>query len=168
VLAATLGPSWGVYSGYELCENEPASEANEEYAHSEKYEIKHRDFADPRSIGGFLAQLNDIRRRHPALTDLRSLRFHDTTSEALIAYSKQLGADTVLVVVSIDPFAVAEGSVWIDLGALGLPWDEALDARDELTGERFDWRGPHTYLRLDPDRPAHVVHLQALPAPDVP
>ena len=168
VLAATLGPSWGIYSGYELCENDPASAANEEYAYSEKYEIKHRDFGDPRSIGGFLAQLNDIRRRHPALADLHSLRFHDTTSDSLIAYSKQVGADTVLVVVSIDPFAVAEGSVWIDLGALGLPWDEPLDARDELTGERFGWRGPQAYLRLDPDRPAHVVHLQALPAPGVP
>jgi starch synthase (maltosyl-transferring) len=168
VLAATLGPSWGIYSGYELCENEPASEANEEYARSEKYEIKHRDFGDPRSIGGFLAQLNDIRRRHPALSDLRSLRFHPTTSDSLIAYSKQVGADTVLVVVSIDPFAVAEGSVWIDLGALGLPWDERLDARDELTGERFDWWGPQAYLRLDPDRPAHVVHLQAPSSLDAP
>ena len=164
VLAATLGPSWGIYSGYELCENEPASDANEEYAHSEKYEIKHRDFGDPRSIGGFLALLNDVRQRHPAVGDLRSLRFHATTSDALIAYSKQVGADTVLVVVSIDPVAVAEGSVWIDLGALGLPGDEALDARDELTGERFGWRGPQAYIRLDPDRPAHVVHLRPLPA----
>jgi len=161
VLAATLGPSWGVYSGYELCENEPASEANEEYARSEKYELKARDFTDPRSIAPLLARLNDIRRRHPALTDLRSLRFHPTTSDMLLAYSKQVEDDTVLVVVSLDPVGTAEGSVHIDLGALGLPWDAALEACDELSGERFAWRGPDEYIRLDPTRPAHVVHLRS-------
>jgi len=160
VLAATLGPSWGIYSGYELCENEPASEANEEYAHSEKYELKHRDFTDPRSIAPLLARLNDVRRRHPALTDLHSLRFHATSSEALIAYSKQVGDDTVLVVVSLDPVGVAEGVVHIDLGALGLPWDAALDAYDELSGERFAWTGPDQYIRLDATRPAHIVRLR--------
>src|SRR2546429_3246859 len=49
VLAATMSPSYGIYSGYELCENEPASDANEEDLNSEKYEVKHRDLAEPRS-----------------------------------------------------------------------------------------------------------------------
>jgi starch synthase (maltosyl-transferring) len=169
VLAATIGPSWGVYSGYELGENLPASETNEEYARSEKYELKHRDFDDPRSIAPLLTRLNDIRRRHPALGDLRSLRFHDTSGDTLVAYSKQVetaeGVDTVLVVVTLDPVGVAEGLLWIDLASLGLPWDAPLRAYDELTGEVYDWRGPQAYIRLDPGRPAHIVDLRvAAPA----
>ncbi len=171
VLAATLGPSWGVYSGYELIENEPASEANEEYAHSEKYEIKHRNFDDPRSIAPLLARLNDIRRRHPALSELRTLRFHGTSGSSFVAYSKQGvtpdgEVDTVLVVVGLDPTGFAEGIVTIDLGALGLPWDEPLHALDELSGDLFHWRGADAYIRLQAGRPAHVVHLRR--AADVP
>jgi starch synthase (maltosyl-transferring) len=160
VLAATLGPSWGMYSGYELCENQPASPTNEEYAASEKYEIKHRDWDSPRSIAPFIARLNEIRHRHPALSDLASLRFHPTTNAAHVAYSKQVDGDTVLVVVSLDPWDARDGTLWIDLGALGLPWDEPLDAYDELTRQVFPWWGPEPYVRLDPDSPAHVVHLR--------
>ncbi|MHB8463500.1 MAG: alpha-1,4-glucan--maltose-1-phosphate maltosyltransferase [Acidimicrobiales bacterium] len=161
VLAATLGPSWGVYSGYELCENRPASETNEEYAASEKYEIKRRDFDRPDSIAPYIARLNDIRRRHPALSDLASLRFHHTTSEALIAYSKRVGDDVVVTVVNLDPYATHEANLWIDLAALGLPWDEPLDAHDELGGHTYAWTGPEPYVRIGPDAPAHVIHLQA-------
>ena len=174
VLAAMLGPSWGIYSGYELCENEPASDANEEYFASEKYEIKTRDWHSPRSIAPFIARLNDIRRRHPALSDLASLRFHPTSSEAHVAFSKQValsagpdagpeaagGVDTILTVVSLDPFAAREGTVWIDLASLGLPWDEPLDAYDEITRQVFPWWGPEPYVRLDPETPAHVIHLR--------
>jgi starch synthase (maltosyl-transferring) len=166
VLAATMGPSWGVYSGYELCENEPASPANEEYARSEKYEIKRRDWDDPRSIAPLLARLNGIRRRHPALADLASLRFHPTTSDAHVAYSKQVAVggdgamDTVLTVVSLDPWQPHDGMLRIDLDALGLPWDEPLDAYDELTRQVFPWWGPDAYILLGPDSPAHVIHLR--------
>jgi starch synthase (maltosyl-transferring) len=172
VLAATLGASWGIYSGFELCENQPASDANEEYAESEKFEIKHRQWDSAASIGPLVARLNDIRRRHPALADLTSLRFHPTTSPVQIAYSKQLAipggpdVDTVLVVVSVDPWSPSEGTVWIDLGALGLPWDEPLDAYDELTRQVFPWWGPEPFIRLEPDLPAHVIHLR--PASVVP
>ncbi|GAC1376847.1 MAG: alpha-1,4-glucan--maltose-1-phosphate maltosyltransferase [Acidimicrobiales bacterium] len=174
VLAATLGPSWGIYSGFELCENEPASDANEEYLASEKYELKTRDWDSPRSIAGFVARLNDVRRRHPALLDLASLRFHATTSDAHVAYSKQVplppgpdadlesggGVDTVLTIVSVDPYAAREGTIWIDLAALGLPWDEPLDAYDEITRTVFPWWGPEAFVRLDPETPAHVIHLR--------
>jgi len=180
VLAATLGPSWGIYSGYELGENKPASDANEEYAASEKYEIKHRRWDGAGSIAGLIRRLNEIRRRHPALTDLSSLRFHHSSHPAHLAFSKQvvlgptgppapgppvsLGEagelDTVLVVVSLDPWSPTEGTLWIDLGALGLPWDEPLDAYDELTRNVFAWWGPEPFVRLDPYTPAHIVHLR--------
>jgi starch synthase (maltosyl-transferring) len=161
VLAATLSPSWGMYSGYELCENEPASETNEEYAASEKYQIKERDWDNPCSISRYIARLNDIRHRHPALGDLHSLRFHFCTSDQIVAYTKQAGADTILTVVSLDPHNIRDGSLWLDLEALGLPLDEPLDAYDELTRQVFIWHGPEPYVRLDPGSPAHVIHLRA-------
>jgi starch synthase (maltosyl-transferring) len=156
-LAAMLGPSWGIYSGYELGENEPASEANEEYARSEKYEVMKREWNAPWSIAPYLTRLNDIRCRHRAVTDLPSLRFHGSSNDQLLVFSKQMDGDTVLVVVNLDPHAVQEGTLGLDLGALGLPWDEPISAFDEISGETFEWGGPNPYVRLAPHEPAHVI-----------
>ena len=161
VLAATLVPSWGVYSGFELCENEPASDANEEYLHSEKYELKARDWRRDDSLAPFLAQLNAIRRAHPALQRLRGLQFHHSNSDQILVYSRTsaAGDDVVLCVVNLDPDQWHEDTLWLDLGALGLP--AAIEAHDELTGATFAW-GDSPYVRLDPaDAPAHVLHLRA-------
>ena len=43
VLAATLSSSYGIYSGWELCEN-ARLDGREEYLDSEKYEIRARDW----------------------------------------------------------------------------------------------------------------------------
>ncbi|MDP9020365.1 MAG: alpha-1,4-glucan--maltose-1-phosphate maltosyltransferase [Actinomycetota bacterium] len=166
LLAATLVPSYGIYSGYELCENEPQSEANEEYRNSEKYEVKARDWSDPSSLAPFIRRVNDIRRAHPALQNLRNTRFHHSSNEALLVYSRisEDGADVVLCVVNLDPLHPQEDTLWIDLGALGLPWDEPFEAHDELTGYTWTWQGAHPYVRLDPaDTPGHVLHLRARP-----
>ncbi|MGH9037820.1 MAG: alpha-1,4-glucan--maltose-1-phosphate maltosyltransferase, partial [Acidimicrobiia bacterium] len=88
VLAATMTPSYGIYSGYELAENLPMAETNEEYFESEKYEIKHRDFGAPGNLGSFIATVNDIRRRHPALQELTNIHFHHTNNEWMLAWSK--------------------------------------------------------------------------------
>jgi starch synthase (maltosyl-transferring) len=165
VLAATLSPSYGVYSGYELYENLPASDTNEEYLNSEKYEIKDRDFSRPDSLAPLMTTLNDIRRRHPALQRLRSIRFHPTTNTEIIAYSKVSddGADIVLTVVNLDPHWPQEATLQLDLVALGLPYDDPYSVIDELSGERFEWRGSTPYVRLDPAR--RVAHVLVLTAP---
>jgi starch synthase (maltosyl-transferring) len=163
VLAATMTPSYGIYSGYELAENQPMSDANEEYLESEKYEVKHRDFDDPRSLGPWVGLVNEIRRRHPALQRLRNIHFHDSTNPALIAYSKHTDdrADVVLMVVNLDPATTHEANITLDLGLLGLPWDQPFDAYDELTGQSFSWQGAWQYVRLDPHQAAHVLHLRS-------
>ncbi len=165
ILAAMLSPSYGVYSGYELIENEPMSDSNEEYFHSEKYEIRHRNWDDPRSISGFFQQINEIRRRHPALQRLRNLRFHPATNPDLLAFSKVSddGADVVLVVVNLDPWSTQEGTLDLDLPSLGLAWEQTFEAYDELSLQSFTWQGPTPYVRLDPVREvAHVLHLHPL------
>jgi starch synthase (maltosyl-transferring) len=164
VLAATLAPSYGIYSGYELGENEPHSDTNEEYLFSEKYEIKHRDWADPGSITPFITKVNAIRKRHPALQRLRNIAFQGTDNEQMIAWAKQSddGSDIVLVVVNLDPRNVQECTLSLDLNGLGLPWDSIFEAYDELTAQTFEWWGPHHYIRLDPwTEPAHILHLRS-------
>ncbi|WP_199439220.1 maltotransferase domain-containing protein [Umezawaea beigongshangensis] len=165
-LAATLAPTWGVYSGYELFEHEAVREGSEEYLNSEKYELRPRDFeaalAEGRSLEPWLTKLNAARRAHPALQQMRTLRFHHVDNDALLAYSKQDPAtgDTVVVVVTLDPQNSQEGTVWLDLPALGFEWHERLIAHDEVTGETWDW-GQANYVRLDPLRAvAHVVGVQ--------
>jgi starch synthase (maltosyl-transferring) len=160
VLAAMLGSSWGVYSGFELGENDPASDANEEYAGSEKYQLVTRKWDAPWSLAPYLRRLNAIRRRHPAVMDPYSLRVQHTTNTHMFAFSRHAGSDTVLVVVNLDPANTNDATLWLDLGALGLPWDGPLDAADELTGATFSWTGPEPFVRLSPDEPAHVIALR--------
>jgi starch synthase (maltosyl-transferring) len=170
VLAATLSPTWGVYSGYELCENTPLRPGSEEYLDSEKYQLRPRDWVsaerEGRSIAPLLGKLNDIRRRSPALRQLRDLHFHQTDQEAVIAYSKRSGSNTVLVVVNLDPHHTQEATVSLDMPQLGLEWHESVPVRDELTGETYHW-GRANYVRLEPgNRPAHILTVLR-PSPQI-
>jgi starch synthase (maltosyl-transferring) len=170
VLAATLAPTWGVYSGYELCENAPLRPGGEEYLDSEKYQLRPRDWEsaerEGRSIAPLLGKLNDIRRRSPALRQLRDLHFHDVDQEAVIAYSKRSGSNTVLVVANLDPHHTQEATVSLDMPQLGLEWHESVPVRDELTGETYHW-GRANYVRLEPgNRPAHILTVLR-PSPQI-
>ncbi len=162
VLAATLVPSYGLYSGYELFENEPASDSNEEYLHSEKYEVRARDWGSAESMAPFITRVNEIRRRHPAFQWLRNVTFHGTGgNESFLVWSKGRAdtGDLVLVVVNLDPHNPQETVLDLDLGAMGLAWQGPLAAHDELGGETYTWDGPHPYIRLDPTqgRVAHIL-----------
>ncbi|MFV0137733.1 alpha-1,4-glucan--maltose-1-phosphate maltosyltransferase [Streptomyces sp. HMX87] len=164
VLAATLSPTWGIYSGYELCENTPLREGSEEYLDSEKYQLKPRDWEtaerEGRTITPLITRLNTIRRAHPALHRLRNLRFHHTDNDAVIAYSKRTGSDVVLVVANLDPHRTQEATISLNMPELGLDWHESTPVHDELTGETYRW-GRANYVRLEPGRaPAHVFHVQ--------
>ncbi|NBM18335.1 DUF3416 domain-containing protein [Streptomyces sp. GC420] len=164
VLAATLVPTWGVYAGYELCENVPLRQGSEEYLNSEKYQLRPRDWEsaerEGRTIAPLITELNAIRRRNPALRQLRDIHFHDADKEAVIAYSKRAGSNTVLVVVNLDPHHTQEATVSLDMPALGLDWHESIPVRDELTGETYHW-GRANYVRLEPGvTPAHVLVLR--------
>jgi starch synthase (maltosyl-transferring) len=163
VLAALLSPSYGVYSGFELYENQPASETNEEYLDSEKYEIKDRIFDRPGTLAPLMTALNDIRRRHPALQQLRNLTLHPTDNAQILAFSKQTGdgSDAVLVIVTLDPRNTQETTLHLDLEELGLATDRPFFVADELSGERYLWSGADPYIRLEPwQRVAHVLDLR--------
>ena len=152
VLAATLSPSWGMYAGYELYEHHAFKEDGEEYLDSEKYEIKVRDWEGAAKKGltlaPFISQLNSIRKAHPALQRLRNLTFHDTDSEAIIAYSKREGKDLILVVVNLDPDFTHGTTVHWNMAALGVA-DGNFEVQDLLANKTLNWN-PHTFIQLDP------------------
>ncbi|MBP0456299.1 alpha-1,4-glucan--maltose-1-phosphate maltosyltransferase [Streptomyces montanisoli] len=140
-LAALLSPTWGVYAGFELCENEALGDGGEEYAHAEKYELRPRDWAASAATGRdlqpWIATLNRLRRAHPAFGGLRTLRFHDIAHDALIAFSKTDPAtgDAVLCVVSLAPDRPAAGRLELRGPLPGAGPDGTITARDALTGE---------------------------------
>jgi starch synthase (maltosyl-transferring) len=169
VLASMLAPSWGVYSGYELCENAPLRPGSEEYLDSEKYAYRPRDWAageGPDGITPFITRLNMIRKSHPALHWLRNLRFHHVDQPDIICFSKHspTDADTVLVVVNLDPRQPREATVRLDVAALGMDPAGQFVVSDDLSGESYLW-GEANYVRLDPAvAPAHIFTVtQALP-----
>jgi starch synthase (maltosyl-transferring) len=150
VLAATLSPSYGIYSGFEHCENVPAAAGSEEYRDSEKYEVKRR--ALDGELLPLVQRLNLIRREHAALQRLENLRFIETENEQLIGYAK----DDVLVVVNLDPRHPQEGVAVIP-AALGLP--PAFTVRDLLADDDHAWRIGRNYVRLEPGQ-SHVLHAR--------
>jgi starch synthase (maltosyl-transferring) len=153
VLAATLSPSYGIYSGFENFENVPVHAGSEEYLDSEKYELKRRSLDGP--LLGLVARLNEIRREYAAFQRLDNIVFLPVENEELLAYAKRDGAQTLVVVVNLDPARAQEGIVIVP-SRLGLP--PAFEVIDLLGGERFSWRLGRNFVRLDPaERAAHVL-----------
>src|SRR5262245_21387449 len=153
VLAATLSPSYGIYSGYERCENVPLRPGSEEYLDSEKYEIKHRTVDGP--LLPLIRRLNEIRRANRSLQHVDDVRFLDTANDGVIAYTKQSAADTLVVVVNLDPFGPREGLVAVP-PELGLPGSFAV--QDLLSDDTYAWRTGGNYVRLAPGG-AHLLHV---------
>ena len=165
ILAATLSPSWGMYSGFELYENQAVEPGSEEYLDSEKYQLRPRDFdgalAEGRSLQPTVSKLNAIRRAHPALRTLAGLHFHSITNEQLLCYSRRDPAtgDTLLVVVCLDPRSQQWGQTDLAMTHLGLEPDDIVEVVDELSGEHYQW-GRYNAVGLDPHwRPAHILRV---------
>jgi starch synthase (maltosyl-transferring) len=164
VLAATLSPSYGIYSGYELCENE-AVPGTEEYDHSEKYEIKARDWNRPDSLREFVARLNAIRRGNPALQQFENLRFLATDNDQIILYSKSSAdrSNIILVAVNLDPHHPHHCSAFVPADAVGAAPGQGYAVTDLLTGARYNWNESN-YIRLDPQiEPAHILRVEPRP-----
>jgi len=165
-LAATGSPSWGVYAAFELFERMAVRPGSEEYLDSEKYEVKIRDWdsalGEGRSLAPYLTRLNEIRRAHPALRQLRDLTVHTSDNDNIVVFSKTrpVERDTVIVVLTVDPHGPQETMVHLDLSALGLPPEARFEVHDELTGQTWSW-GTDNYVRLDPQvEVAHILSVR--------
>ncbi|WP_194398216.1 maltotransferase domain-containing protein [Microbacterium atlanticum] len=170
-IAATAAPTYGVYAGYELYEN-VARPGSEENIDNEKYEYKFRDWAGAvergDSLAPFLTRLNEIRRAHPALRQLRNLSVHWSDDDAILVYAKHLDAavspdgrsDTVIVVVNTDPHSVRQTMVHLDTRVWGVEPGTPFEVEDLLTGARWTW-SDHNYVMLDAfTEPVHILHVK--------
>lgn len=172
-LAATSSPAYGVYAGFELYEHTALRPGSEEYLDSEKYQYRPRDWQaaqeQDRSLHGYLATLNRVRREHRALQRLRNLTIHASDDPAILAFSKHepadphtgAPADTVLVVLNVDPHAVRSSWIHLDLHALGYSADDQIEVHDQISGATY-WWGRDAWVQLDPwHEPAHIFTIPA-------
>jgi len=161
LLAATLSPIYGIYSGFELCENVPVREGSEEYLDSEKYQLKARQCDAEGNINADIAALNTIRRENPALQLYDNLVFGASANDHILLYAKHSPGNDILVVVNVDPHNTQESTVYVPLEAFGIDDDEFYRVHDLLTGAHFTWRGSANYVRLDPRmQPGHLFRLE--------
>jgi starch synthase (maltosyl-transferring) len=163
VLAATLSPSYGIYSGFELCENQ-AVPGTEEYLNSEKYEIKIRDWNAPGNIKEFIARINAIRSENPALQELTNLRFLTTDNDQILFYQKATSAmdNVLLIAVNLDPSNVQSCTAIVPPEVIGALAGQSYSVRDLITNQSFIW-SERNFVRLDPAvQPAHVLRLEEL------
>jgi starch synthase (maltosyl-transferring) len=162
VLAATLSSSYGIYSGFELCENVPLRPGSEEYLDSEKYQIKPRNYHAPGNLTELIARVNEIRRTHPALQQNATLAFYGTDTPQLLCYGKTAGGDRVYVVATTDPHWEQAGWVQFPTWELGLGPRDSYVVEDLLDGARYTWTGEWNFVRLGPQhRMAHVFALRS-------
>jgi len=153
VLAATLSPSYGIYSGFEHCENVPVRPGSEEYLNSEKYELKQRKLDGP--LLPLAAKLNAARRENEALQWLDPLTILETENERLFAFLKRRGESTVVTVVNLDPAATQVGVCVVPVST-GLP--PAYPVRDLLTDDTWTWRIGRNYVKLGPGQ-SHLLKI---------
>ncbi len=160
LLAATLSPLYGIYSGFELCENEPVREGSEEYLNSEKYEIRVREWDGPGNINADVARINQIRRLHRSLQLHDNLTFHLSENPHILFYRKHAPGEDLLIAVTTDPYQPHDTMVHVPLEEIGLAWDRPYTVEDLLTGARYTWQGARNYVRLDPrEEPGHVLRV---------
>ncbi len=157
ILAATLAASYGIYSGFELCESAPVRKGSEEYLDSEKYQIKPRDWNQADSLRELIARVNAIRRDHPALQQNGSLSFYQTDNPQLLCFGKWHPSGRVLVVVNTDPHSTQQGWVQVPIWEMGIEPRQRYGVEDLLDGARYSWRGEWNFVKLDPaERTAHI------------
>jgi starch synthase (maltosyl-transferring) len=164
VLATTLTTVYGIYSGFELCENVAVS-GREEYLNSEKYQFKERDWSAPGNIKDYITTLNRIRKTNRALREYENLRFHTIENEQILFYSKATeGLDNIiLVMVNLDPYNTQSGFAYVPIESFQIDGAEPYQVEDLITGERFTWRGARNFVMLEPNsRPAHIFRVRRL------
>ena len=151
-LAATLSSNYGIYNGFELIEHEPIP-GREEFVHSEKYELKTRDWNKPGNIKGYLRRLNFARRENPALLQTVNLRFLLVDDDGVIGFLKESvnGDNAVAVAIALTS---TPHEFWFHFGDMLIgPDDDKRPVRaieNLATGERhlLEWNGVR--LRIDP------------------
>lgn len=162
VLAATLSSVYGMYSGYELCEN-AAMPKKEEYWESEKYQFKGRDWNAPGNIKDFITRVNRVRHENRALHEYANLRFYYAENDNVLFYGKMTESldNIILVVVNLDPYQRHDSYIHVPVEEFGWLENDTYQVHDLLYDERYLWRGTRNFVMLDPHtKPAHIFRIR--------
>jgi starch synthase (maltosyl-transferring) len=160
VLAATLSTVYGIFQGFELCEGIPVPE-KEEYLHSDKYEIRTRDWNAPGNIKYLIGRLNELRKEFKALQHYDNLKFYKADNDQILFYGKSWQDDHLLFVVNLDPFRTQSSFVYVPVEEFGLAHDQEYQVEDLLTNRSYLWRGERNFVELSPQaEPAHVLLIK--------
>jgi len=163
VLAATLSSLYGIYSGYELCENVAREPGSEEYLNSEKYEYKVRAWDAPGNLVEYVTRINRIRRENRALHDYRNLRFYPADDPHILFFGKMTPErdNLVFVAANLDPFATHASLVDVPIAELGIAERRTYRMHELVSDRWYEWRGPRAYVELDPGiEPVQIFVLQ--------
>ena len=160
VLATTLSTVYGIFQGFELCEGIPIP-GREEYMHSDKYEIRTRDWDAPGNIKGLIKRMNQARKQYKALQEYDNLKFYKADNDKILCYGKSHGDEHIVVVVSLDPYQTQASMVHLPVEELGIGHDQSYQVHDLLTDQRYLWKGSQNYVELNPNvEPAHVFLIR--------
>jgi starch synthase (maltosyl-transferring) len=163
VLAATLSSLYGIYNGYELCENRARESTSEEYLDSEKYQYKVWDWNKPGNIKDYIKRINRIRRENVALQDSKNIRILRSDNDNIFFYGKWSSdhSNVILVAVNLDPFNMHDSTVYVPVSEFGFSPSETYSVRDLVTDSLFKWNGEANYVKLDPNfQPAHIFRIE--------
>ncbi len=163
-LATTMSSCYGMYNGYELCEN-TAVYGKEEYWHSEKYEYKVWDWDRPGNIKDYIARLNQIRKENPALHYYDNLKFANSTNDHIISYYKVSpdGKNRILAAVNLNPYETQDARITVPIEDFGISSSEEYIAEELISGTRYLWRDRENYVRLNPHKnPAMIFRITPL------
>src|SRR5262249_32597399 len=155
LLAATLGATYGIYSGFELCEGRAVAPGSEEYADSEKYQYRKWDWNRSGNISELVSRVNRIRREHRALHADDTRQFHGTDNDQIIAFSKRAPGEQLFTIVNLDPHSMQHGHVELPVDA------DSYVVRDLLDDARYTWHRGWNYVRFDPGvRQGHILVVE--------
>jgi len=145
----------------ELLESQPVKPGSEEYADSEKYEIKQRALDRPESLAPFIARLNAIRASEPACRSAAPPLIQMIDNPHLLAWCRYEPAEKsrVLVVVNLDPDTPWRGRLRLDSKALELDQAGSIEAIDLLTQATHLWPLEGIDLDCTPAEPVRLFRL---------
>lgn len=163
LLAGTLSSCWGMYGPvYEFALHELAH-GKDEYADSEKYEIKHWDWDAYTKTKEVVTRINEIRHANAALQQTNNIDFLETDNDRLIAYVKreETTNNTLIIIVNLDPHHTQSGMVHVPAEKVGMQGADKFEVYDLLGGDRYEWKGGWNYVSLSPwDMPGHILKIE--------
>ena len=134
----------------------------EEYADSEKYQIRAWDWSKRTRIMEIMTLINKARHDLPALQQTNNIEFLDIDNPQILAFHKWSldGHNKALIVISLDQHYSQKGWVKVPLHHWGIVEGHPVRVIDQVTGDSYLWDRAFCYVELHPVLPFHIFEVQ--------